>query len=34
MHRALIILLMCCCVSAGARIAAAQAPATPDKAAR
>lgn len=34
MHRALIILLMCCCVSAGAWIAAAQAPATPDKTAR
>ena len=34
MHRALLILLVCCCLSAAAGFAAAQAPATSDKAAR
>ena len=34
MHRAMLILLVCCCLSASAGFAAAQPPATPDKAAR
>ena len=34
MHRAVLILLVCCCLSASAGFAAAQPPATPDKAAR
>jgi hypothetical protein len=34
MHRVTLILLICCCLSAAAGFAAAQAPATPDKAAR
>jgi len=34
MHRAMLILLVCCCLSASAGFAAAQPPATPDKATR